>query len=83
MFKAATLARTCLAGLALVVLSASLAKAIYGPRTTIGKNYQQFSLPKHNSGSRMSGPCSAIRRALLSNPSRPHLSHLMCTVARG
>ena len=43
MFKAATLARTCLAGLALVVLSASLAKAIYGPRTTIGKNYQQFS----------------------------------------
>ena len=43
MFKAATLARTCLAGFALVVLSASLAQAQYGPRTKIGKNYQQWS----------------------------------------
>lgn len=33
----------CLAGCALVVLSASFAGAEYGPRTTIGKNYQQTS----------------------------------------
>jgi hypothetical protein len=43
MFKAATLVRTCLAGLALAILSASLAGAAFGPRTTIGKSYQQTS----------------------------------------
>ena len=46
MFKAATLARACcagLAGLALVILSASLAEADYGPRDKIGANYQQTS----------------------------------------
>ena len=35
--------RACLAGFALVILSASLAEAIYGPRTKIGANYQQTS----------------------------------------
>ena len=58
MFKAATLARTCLAGLALVVLSASLANAIYGPRTTIGKNYQQWSSTESNDGVN-SGNCNS------------------------
>ena len=37
------IARACLAGSALVILSASLAQAEYGPRTTIGANYQQTS----------------------------------------
>jgi len=39
-------ARACragLAGFALVILSASLAEATYGPRTKIGTNYQQTS----------------------------------------
>jgi hypothetical protein len=35
--------RACLAGFFLVILSASLAGAAYGPRTTIGANYQQTS----------------------------------------
>jgi hypothetical protein len=46
MLNAATVARVgraCLAGFALVILSASLAAATYGPRTTIGNNYQQTS----------------------------------------
>jgi hypothetical protein len=37
------IARACLVGSALVILSASLAQAEYGPRTTIGANYQQTS----------------------------------------
>jgi hypothetical protein len=44
--NAITIARTghaCLAASALVFLSASLAQAEYGPRTTIGANYQQTS----------------------------------------
>lgn len=46
MFNAATIARVSrahLAALAFVILSASLAEATYGPRTTIGNSYQQFS----------------------------------------
>jgi hypothetical protein len=35
--------RICLAGVALVILSASLAEAEYGPRTVFGANYQQTS----------------------------------------
>jgi len=38
-----TVARACCAGLALVVLPASLVEAAFGPRTTLGKNYQQWS----------------------------------------
>lgn len=44
--NANTLARSCcagLAGLALVILSGSLAETAYGPKTTIGANYQQTS----------------------------------------
>jgi hypothetical protein len=59
MFKAATLARTCLAGLALVVLSASLANAIYGPRTTIGNNYQQTSSTTSPDGTN-AGNCNGV-----------------------
>ena len=43
MCKAATIARACLAGFAIVILPASLAEAEYGPRTKIGPNYQQSS----------------------------------------
>jgi hypothetical protein len=49
MRNTANLARGCracvasLAGFALVILSASFAAALYGPRTTIGTNYQQWS----------------------------------------
>ena len=42
-WNANTLARSCCAGLALVILSASLAETSYGPKTTIGANYQQTS----------------------------------------
>jgi hypothetical protein len=44
--KVARIGCACLAGPAgvvLVILSASLAEATYGPRTTIGANYQQTS----------------------------------------
>jgi hypothetical protein len=49
MFNAAILARAGRAGLAglaaltLIILSALVAEAVYGPRTTIGANYQQWS----------------------------------------
>jgi hypothetical protein len=49
MFNAATIARAgraglaCLVGSVLVILSALVAEAFYGPRTTIGANYQQTS----------------------------------------
>jgi hypothetical protein len=42
--------RACLAGLALAILSASLANAEYGPRTTIGANYQQWSSTQSQNG---------------------------------
>jgi hypothetical protein len=48
-----TIARACraaLAGFALVILSASLAEAEYGPRTTIGVNYQQTSTTTSTDG---------------------------------
>ena len=41
--KVARAGRACLAGFALVILSASLAEATFGPRPTIGNNYQQWS----------------------------------------
>jgi hypothetical protein len=43
MYNAGTLAHAGLAGIALVILSASVAEATYGPRTKIGNNYQQTS----------------------------------------
>ena len=49
MFNAAIMERAgraglaCLAGSVLVILSAVVAEAFYGPRTTIGANYQQTS----------------------------------------
>jgi hypothetical protein len=36
-----------------------------------------------SSGNEMSGPCSAIERALLSRPSRLHFRRAMCTIAFG
>ena len=59
MFKAATLARTCLAGFALVILSASLAGAVFGPRTKIGDNYQQTSTTTSTNGT-TEGSCNNI-----------------------
>jgi len=51
--------RACLAGFVLVILSASLANAQfgYGPRTTIGANYQQTSTSPSNDGFHLSS-CS-------------------------
>jgi hypothetical protein len=46
MYNAANVARVCrasLAGFALVILSAALAEATHGSKTTIGINYQQWS----------------------------------------
>ena len=40
----------CLAGFVLVILSASLAEAEYGPRTAIGANYQQTSTTESENG---------------------------------
>ena len=50
-WNAITIARACRAGLAaltLVILSASLASAEFGPRITIGNNYQQWSNTQSN-----------------------------------
>jgi len=61
MFKAATLARACRAGLAgfvLVTLSVSFAQAEYGPRTTIGNNYQQTSDTVSENGVNQSTHCT-------------------------
>jgi hypothetical protein len=49
--------RACLAGFALVILSASLAEATYGPRTKIGANYQQTSSTTSPNGS-TAGSCN-------------------------
>jgi hypothetical protein len=52
--NAARASRACLAGFAgfaLVILPASLAEATYGPRTTIGTNYQQTSTTTSANGS--------------------------------
>ena len=57
MYNAATLARAGLAGIALVILSASFAEAIYGPRTKIGNNYQQTSSTTSPNGS-TEGSCN-------------------------
>jgi len=35
--------RSCLAGFVFILVSASLAEAVYGPRTSIGTSYQQTS----------------------------------------
>jgi len=51
MCNAATIRRACVAGFALVILSASLAGAEYGPRTKIGNNYQQTSTTLSTDGS--------------------------------
>ena len=42
--------RACLAGVALVILSVSLAGAVYGTRTKIGNNYQQTSTTRSING---------------------------------
>jgi hypothetical protein len=65
MWNAANVARVgrscsvCLAGLALVDLPASLAEAAYGPRTKIGKNYQQSSNTRSTNGS-TEGSCNGF-----------------------
>jgi len=59
MCNASTIARACLAGFALVILSASLAGATYGPRTKIGTNYQQTSNTRSNNGS-FEGNCNGL-----------------------
>jgi hypothetical protein len=53
------LGHACLAGFVLVILSASLANAQfgYGPKTTIGSNYQQTSTSPSNNGFNLSS-CS-------------------------
>ena len=48
-----------LAGCVLVTLSASLAEAEYGPRTTVGANYQQTSTTRSTDGINDTG-CSGI-----------------------
>jgi hypothetical protein len=65
MFNAAIIARAgragfaCLAGFALVILSASLAAADYGPRIILGNNYQQWSDVTSKGGSTLDpGPCT-------------------------
>ena len=53
MWKAIDVARACracLAALPLLILSASLAEALYGPRTTIGTHYQQMSTTTSTDG---------------------------------
>jgi hypothetical protein len=65
--RACRASRVCLAGFALVILSASLAEAIYGPRTTIGANYQQTSNTRSADGIN-AGNCSGSTCAVLFQP---------------
>jgi hypothetical protein len=61
MFDAAITARAgraglaCLAAFALVILSVLVAEAVYGPRTTIGANYQQWSTTTSLDGTNLGG----------------------------
>jgi hypothetical protein len=56
--------RAYLAGFALVILTASLAEAEYGPRTKIGANYQQSSTTTSVNGI-VAGTCSVGECAVL------------------
>ena len=59
--NAARFRRAHLAGFALVILSASLAEAEYGPRTKIGANYQQSSTTRSTNGIDPDpGSCSGV-----------------------
>jgi hypothetical protein len=76
--------RACLAGLALVMLSAPIAEAVYGPRTVIGANYQQTSTTTSTNGI-TEGACNstAICYILFQAPPQKALivQHVSCRVA--
>jgi hypothetical protein len=84
MFKAATLARACRAGFALAILSASLAQADYGPRTTIGNSYQQTSTTPSANGIN-EGSCSGLSDCHILFQAAPQqkrliVQHMACLV---
>jgi hypothetical protein len=90
MFNAATIARAgraglaCLAGFALVILSALVAEAVYGPRTTIGANYQQTSTTQSTDGIN-AGSCIGVPNCYLLLQVAPQqksliVQHVSCVV---
>jgi hypothetical protein len=79
--------RACLAGLPLVIVSASLAEASYGPRTTIGTHYQQMSTTTSTNGIDQ-GSCTNVNTCIVLFQRVPQhkrliVQHVSCRLAVG
>ena len=78
--------RAGFAGLALVVLSASLAEAEYGPRTKIGNNYQQTSTTTSLNGTDQGISCDGFATCYVWFQQAPQqrpliVQHVACVLA--